>query len=78
MSKATKDEVKVVYAKVIEILFGGVVQATPNEITKQVIQDVDKMIVEIANCSQNIAQVGIDLIYKASVGRVVDMGNRLF
>lgn len=52
MSDLSKEQVKEAYAKAIEVLFGGVVQASPNEITEQVIQDVDKMISEIANCSQ--------------------------
>lgn len=72
MSNLTKEQVKEAYAKAIEVLFGGVVQASPNEITEQVIQDVDKMIGEIVNCSKNIAKIGIDIIYKATIGRAVD------
>ncbi|MCG7412071.1 Uncharacterised protein [Moraxella lacunata] len=78
MSDLSKEQVKEAYAKAIEVLFGGVVQASPNEITEQVIQDVDKMISEIANCSQNIAKIGIDIIYKATIGRVVDAATGYF
>lgn len=72
MSNLSKEQVKADYAKAIEVLFGGVVQASPDDITEQVIQDVDKMIGEIANCSTNIAKIGIDIIYKATIGRAVD------
>ena len=33
---------------------------------------------EIANCSQNIAKIGIDIIYKATIGRVVDAATGYF
>ena len=78
MAQLTKQQVQEAYVKAIWVLFGGAVQATPSQITPQVIQDVDKMIVEIANCSRNIAQIGIDIIYKVTIGRVVDMATGFF
>ncbi len=68
MSNLTKEQVKEAYAKAIEVLFGGVVQASPDDITEQVIQDVDKMISEIANCSQNIAKIALISSTKQPLG----------
>lgn len=72
VSDLSKVQVKQSYAGVIEILFGGLVQARPDEITEAVIQDIGTMIEEITNCSAAIAKIGIDIIYKATIGRAVD------
>lgn len=78
MSDLSKVQVKQSYADIIEILFGGLVQARPDEITKSVIQDVDRMIEEIVNCSAAVAKIGIDIIYEATIGRAVGAATGYF
>lgn len=78
MAKLTKQQTQIAYAQAINILFGGVVQARPEQITEEAIRMTDKMIAEIANCSRNIAQIGIDIIYKLTIGRVIDMATGFF
>lgn len=78
MSNLSKKDVQVAYANAIEILFGGVIKAEPSQVTEQVIKDVDTMIYEIANCSKNIVQIGIDIIYKVTVERGIGAVKGLF
>lgn len=48
---------------VLVSLFGGIVQATPDQITKEIADDVDSMIKEIAGCSEAIRNFAFGLFY---------------
>ncbi|MDO4693668.1 MAG: hypothetical protein Q4A62_03445 [Eikenella sp.] len=45
---------KQAYAKMIHVLFGGTLQASPNQITPEVAQMVDEMFGEICKCHQRL------------------------
>ena len=62
MKKLTNLE-KQIYASAIVSLFGGTVQATPEQITKEIADDVDSMIKEIAGCSETIRNFAFSLFY---------------
>lgn len=67
MSEFTKEEIQEAYVKAIEILFNGAVAATPDQISEQVIKDVDVMIREITKCSASLTELSFKLIYKAAM-----------
>lgn len=71
-------ETKQMYAQAVNVLFGGTIAVTADEITNEVIVLTDTMITEIANCSRNITKIGFEIIYKVTVGRVIDAGVNAF
>lgn len=72
MTTPTKKQVQEAYAKTIEILFNGAAKATPEQITPEVIKQVDTMVQEIAKCSKLITELSFKLIYKAAMMAVVN------
>ena len=74
--KMLTQELKNVYANTIGIVFNGVLRATPEQINDQVVTDVDKMLVEIAQCSKGVSSFGFDVLYQLilsnPVGKAVD------
>ncbi|MPW44753.1 hypothetical protein [Acinetobacter guerrae] len=64
-------ELQQAYANAIQVLFGGVVQANPGDVTQTVVEYVDTMMKEISSCSQSITQFSFGLIYDATVGAAV-------
>lgn len=48
MTSPSEEQTNIAYAKTIEILFDGVITASPDDITSEVIYHVDSMIQEIA------------------------------
>ena len=74
--KTLTQELKKVYADTIGILFNGVLRATPDQINDQVVTDVDKMLVEVARCSEAVSNLGFDALYElilsTPVGKAVD------
>lgn len=54
---------KQMYATAIGHLFGGAVTATPEQITKEIADDVDIMIKEIAGCSEAVQNFAFSLFY---------------
>lgn len=63
-----QEQVQKAYAETISILFSGSIQAKPADITAHVIQKVDTMITEIAQCSKAITELSFALIFQAAVG----------
>lgn len=68
MSNFSQKQINEAYAKTIDILFNGAVRATPEQITPEVIEKVDKMIREIVNCSKALTELSFKLIFQATVG----------
>ena len=62
MQKLTQIE-KEIYASAINSLFGGSVQATPDQITLSITQDVDTMIQEISKCSKAVGSFAFEMFY---------------
>ena len=69
-------ELKRAYADVIDLQFNNVIKATPDQINQQVVDDIDTMMIEIAKCSQAMAQFGFEVVYKltlaTAVGKIID------
>ena len=69
-------ELKQAYVDVIDLLFNGVLKAQLDQINEQVVVDIDTMMVEIAKCSQKMAEFGFDIVYKltlgTAIGKIVD------
>lgn len=64
-------ELKAAYANAIQVLFGGVVQASAGDITPTVVKYVDTMMTEISKCSKAITELSFSLIYEATVSGVI-------
>ena len=64
-------QVKQIYANLIGILFNGAVTATPDQISNQVITDVDAMMIAIAKCSQPFKEATFKVIYNVIIGKFV-------
>ena len=62
MQKLTQIE-KEIYASAINSLFGGSVQATPDQITLSITQDVDTMIQEISKCSKAVGSFAFEMFF---------------
>lgn len=78
----TKEQIQQAYADSINILFGGAVQAEAEQISEQVILDVDTMIGEIANCSKSMTELSFNLIFSVLLaigsGKIVDVATNVF
>jgi hypothetical protein len=64
-------ELQQAYSDAIQILFGGVVESTPDDINDAVVADIDTMIKEISNCSQVLTEAAFKAIYDATVSKAV-------
>ncbi|MFB2578750.1 hypothetical protein ACEYX6_06295 [Acinetobacter sp. c2-A9] len=56
MANVSKEEL---YCKLIDVLFAGAVQATPDEINDEVIRIVDTMLVEITKCHNTVKPLAV-------------------
>lgn len=64
-------ELQQAYSDAIQILFGGVVESTPDDINDAVVDDIDTMIVSIAQCSKEITELGFKAIYTVSLNPLI-------
>lgn len=65
-------EIRHAYANAIQILFGGAVSATPDDINDAVVDDIDTMIREISKCSKDLTEFYFGFIYDATVSKAVE------
>ena len=50
---------QITYANMINVLFGGVISASPDQITPELVEMTDKMFSEIATCHERIRPLAI-------------------